>query len=234
VQKLAPALVTLALIGGAAAAFVSTQARKLDEPLVSSPKIENFFSPACGCETKATATLAVTLRKPDRVDAWIVDAAERRVRALAGDRPEPDGRISFEWDGRMDGGRLAPDGQYRLELRLRDQDREGIVPNPVTLDTRPPHAELLHVTRRLIEPEQGGRVLLRFRSDERSRPILLVDGRRAARRKVGDAGTRVFAWRGTLRGRPVRSGVHRLAIRVRDRAGNLSPPTQSVRVRVRR
>jgi flagellar hook capping protein FlgD len=230
-SRLAPAAITLALIGGAAAAFVWTQERKLDEPLVSSPKIENFFSPVCRCETKQTATLAVTLREPDRVDAYVVDGAERRVRTLARGRPAGSGRLSFEWDGRTDAGARAPDGQYRLELRLLGQDREGVIPNPVTLDTRPARAELLSAAPRVLEP--GGRVLLRFRSSERSRPILLVDGKRAARRKVGDPGRRAFAWRGTARGRPVRSGLHRLAIQVRDRAGNLSRPTRSVRVRVR-
>lgn len=68
-------------------------------------------------------------RASDDAVVRIIDRAEAPVRTLldGGSLAGDDTVQVFHWNGRTDSGDLAPPGLYRIEILLRDQDRE-IVP----------------------------------------------------------------------------------------------------------
>ena len=236
-RSLAVSIVTLVLIVGASVAFLRAQTLKLEPSPFERPRVERVFSPTCGCDTKATATLAFTVKVPVRVNATIVDAGGRPVRPLArGERWRP-GRRTLQWDGRDGAGRLVPDGDYRLRLGVVGRDEPIEVPTPVRVDTAPPRATRLTVTPANVRAgELSGRrpwrILVRFRGSEEARPLLLVDGRSATRLSVRRPGPVAIRWNGHVRGRPLARGRHAVAVRLRDGAGNLGAPSRPVRLRV--
>lgn len=242
-------VVTLVAILGASGAFVRAQTLKLEPPAIKRPQVERFFSPRCDCKDKSTATVTFSLRRPTLVDAQVIDEEGRLVRPLLDGARLPRGPRRLEWDGRDGAGRIAPDGQYRLRLVL-DGEREVILPKTITLDTEPPRATLISVAPRVIaaanadrkRPRRRGRRPLppatatevRYRASDRAKGLLLVDGRPTRRTRLRPPGPASLEWRGGLDERPARPGAYELSVRVRDRAGNLSAPTRSARVRVLR
>jgi hypothetical protein len=239
-RELALTLVTLALIVGASADFLLAQTLKLEPSPLDRPRVEAVFSPMCGCETKATATLAFSVREPFRVDAQMIDADDRAVRSLARAQAWGVGRRTLQWDGRDDAGRLVPDGPYRLRVRLLEGERrEIVVPTPVTVDSVPPTAELLAIEPRTLVPSPRGRpdrpaVKVRYRADEPARPTLLVDGHSATRRGPRPSGRSTIEWGGRARGDVLPPGTYAVAVQLRDRAGNRGRPSRALQVRVRR
>ncbi len=238
-RELALTLVTLALVAGAAAGFIRAQTLKLEPSPLDRARVEATFSPLCKCRSKAAATLAFTVRRAVRLDAEMIDADGRPVRTLAEDLRWSPGRRRLLWNGRDDAGRLVPDGPYRLRVRLLGADgREIVLPTPVVLDTEPPEATLVSVAPRVAAQAPDGRTLaepvdVRYETSEAgAQPVLLVDGRRAARLGPRVVGPRAIAWDGRARGRAVEPGPHTLAVRLRDRAGNTGPASRSVRVGV--
>ena len=236
-RALVLSLATLLLIAGASVGFLRAQELKLERSPFVRPRIERAFSPASGRSTKATATLAFTVTAPVRVDAEIADAAGRPVRMLARDARWSPGRRTLQWDGRDARGRIVPDGDYRLRLTLLGTRREIVVPTPVRVDTSPPRAALAGVSPRTLTLGRAERpparaIDVRYLASESARPLLLIDGRTATRRGVRPPGQSVLEWNGEARGRPVAPGAHVLAVRLRDRAGNLGPPSTGARVRV--
>jgi hypothetical protein len=64
----------------------------------------------------------------------IVDSHENIVRTLDSDVAlAKHRRVTYTWDGRTDGGELAPAGRYRLVVELPSEDREMIWPRRITL-----------------------------------------------------------------------------------------------------
>jgi flagellar hook assembly protein FlgD len=74
--------------------------------------------------------------RDDTVQVAMVDGAAQVVRVLA-DEPlreseaaeDPDAKPPahcFDWDGRDDAGQAVPPGLYRLQVTLRQAEREGI------------------------------------------------------------------------------------------------------------
>jgi hypothetical protein len=242
-------VVTLVVILGAAAAFVRAQTLKLEPSALKRPRVEQFFSPRCACGDKSTATISFSLRSPTLVDAQVVDEDGRMVRTLLYGARLPRARQRLEWDGRDQAGRLAPDGQYRLRLVL-DGEREVVLPKTITLDTEPPSAALISVAPRAIAaadpdrkqtrrrgrraPPPATAAEVRYRASEPAKGLLLVDGHPARRSRPRPPGAASLEWRGRVDDRPARPGTYELSVRVRDRAGNLSTPTGSARVRVLR
>ena len=135
--RLAPTLLALALIGATAVAFVVTERLKLERAPITAPRFTRDFSPVCNCPT-ARARLALRFRRPETIDAEIVDASGEPVRELARDRQVAAGVEVFVWDGRDDSGDIAPDGRYRLRLHFDRERRTILVPTDVRLDTKPP------------------------------------------------------------------------------------------------
>lgn len=235
-RRLAVTLLVLALLGGTTVAFAVTQRLKLERSPVTGTRFEKFFSPTCGCATDS-ATLSIRLRRADRIDAVVHDAAGEPVRVLAEDVERPAGRVSWEWDGRDDAGEVVADGTYRLRVHLRRQDRTISIPTPFNVDTAPPRVELLSVRPKVFSPDDDGRrdrIRLRYRSTEPGQPEVLVRGERAAHGRSRKRGRWGIHWGGRLAsGEVAPAGTYSVAVRVVDRAGNASEPTRSARVRVR-
>jgi hypothetical protein len=235
VRSLAVIVLVLVLLGGTAAAFAVTEVLKLERSPVTAPRFTKHFSPVCGCE-KEVARLSLRLRKADTVDAAIVDPGGNTVRTLVEDERFRRGPLTLEWDGRDDAGAQVADGRYRLRMRLEDQHRTIILPNPVFVDTQAPRVQLAGVGPQVFSPDDDGRrdrVDVSYSASEPARGTLLVDGAAARTGKLRAEGRASMRWDGTVLGRAVGPGLYALALRVEDRAGNVSEPTEAVPVRLR-
>jgi FlgD Ig-like domain len=64
----------------------------------------------------------------------IVDSHEDTVRTLDADVALDAGqKVTYVWDGRTDGGMVAPPGRYRVGVQLPDEDRDMIWPRRIFL-----------------------------------------------------------------------------------------------------
>ena len=175
--RLGPTLLVLALLAGTAAAFGVTEALKTSPSPILETQVAKTFSPVCGCATR-TARIAFRLRRDDRLVIAIQDSRGRTVRVLFSSRHRvPAGSHEWAWNGRLDGGARAPDGEYRPRVELEDADRAIVLPNRITLDTRPPRVTLVG------RPRLGGPgpVVVHYRVDEPARGLLTIGGSRIAR-----------------------------------------------------
>jgi hypothetical protein len=223
-RQIALTAAVLALVGATVAAFVVTERLKLERSPITAPRFDRRFSPTCDCTTDR-ARLTIRFRKSDKVDAAIVDRSDSVVRTLASDEHVGRGDVLWVWNGLSNGGVLARNGTYRLRLHLERSRRTFLVPTPVVLDTGPPRIRSLAVSTTRISPDGDGvddRVALTYRSGSKAWPTLLVDGRAAVRGKARAAGKARLEWGGRVDGRPLPAGRYRLALQLRDLAGNLS------------
>jgi hypothetical protein len=212
------------LLAGTAVAFAVTQGLKQERSPVFAVRFPRVFGP------HDPAVLQFKLRKRDTITLTIVDAGGKTVRAFRPQRHRR-GVVKQGWGGRTaPAGPFAPDGAYRLHVHLKRTDATIDVPTVFRLDTTPP--VLAHVSVAPRRLTRGGRVVIRYATDEPGQVILRVDGRRAVvtRPRVR---ARPFTWDGTVRGRPVTAGVHVLRLRAVDLVGNRSEPSRPLRVQVR-
>jgi hypothetical protein len=217
-----------ALLVATSAAFVVTEALKLERPSIRDMQGDRMLSPTCSCRKEA-AQLSFRLGKAASVDVAIVDADGEPVRRLASEARLGRGRAVFRWDGRDDSGAVVADGPYRLRVRLPAENRTVTFGQRIAVDTDPPALQLLEVDpRRLIPGDEG--LAIHLELDERARVFLAVDGRRADRFGIVERGTEEIVWRGTSRGRALPPGEYEIALRAKDRAGNRSPPTGGVEI----
>jgi FlgD Ig-like domain len=208
----------LVLLAGIAAAFVVTEDLKLQPDPIARPKLAKTFSPVCKCE-KATARIAFRLRAADSLTLTIVDDEGQVVRTLLREASFEPGDHAFGWDGRDEDGKILPEGRYRARVELRKLGRLIEFPQRIRLDTTPPRPRVVGVSRRLISPDDDGRgdaITIRYRVDEPSYVILLVNGRRQIRSKPGKQAIR---WAP----RRLRPGLEELRLVAVDLAGNRRP-----------
>ena len=234
-RPLAVTALVLVLLAATAAAFGVAERLKLGRSPVTAPRFDRSLAPTCGCES-ARARLSLTLRRPDTVDASIVDAAGKHVRLLVERSARRRGRTTFVWDGRDDRGQVAPDGLYRLRIALERSDRTIVVPTPIRVDGKPPRIALVSAAPRTFSPDGDGRadrVLFTYRASEGSYPVVRVGGRIVVRGKLRPAGPGRVRWRGRIEGRFAAPGVYRTSLEAVDAAGNRSEPTPAVSLRVR-
>lgn len=234
-RRLAVPLLVLSLLVATTAAFAVTEALKLEPSALSRPRFDRIFSPTCGCP-QSTARLAFRLRDADTIDAVIVDAEGDLVRTLASESRETAGRLVFRWNGDDDAGAVVPDGAYRLRVHLDDERRTIVIPNVVRVDTDPPTVELVEISPTVLSPdgdERSDRARIDLRLTERARPLVLVDGAVAAPARPRSRGRSALVWPGTTRRGPLPAGSYVVTLRARDRAGNLSAPTEGTVVRIR-
>jgi hypothetical protein len=130
----------------------------------------------------------------------------------------------------------VPDGAYRVRLDFPDEDRTITLPNPVRVDTQAPAIELVSVAPRRLSPDGDGirdAAAIVWRSDERARPVVLVDDVVAFAGRTSEPGTAAVEWDGTAGGEPLAAGRYLVSLAARDVAGNLSTATEAVAVRIR-
>jgi hypothetical protein len=219
-----------ALLVATTAAFVVTEALKLERPPVGLMGAPKAFSPTCEC-AKQTARLSFRLRKDDSIDLAIVDEEENVVRTLATDARPGRGRVRIRWGGRNDAGTIVSDGQYRLRVHLDEEDRTVTFRRSFAVDTDPPEILLLEVgDTRLTTGSEG--IGIRIELSEPTRVNLRVDGRRALKFGLVESGTETVVWPGTARGLSLPPGEYEIALRGRDRAGNRSQLTRTVEIEI--
>jgi hypothetical protein len=225
-SRIAVALVVLVLVAGTAAAFTVSEKLKLERSPVTAPRFARQFSPVCDCATDV-ARLMLRFRRAETVDAVVVDAQGEPIRVLAERERVGKGDHTFTWDGRGVGGEIVPDGTYRLRLRLRNGGRTILVPTTIRVDTKAPKVVLVRVRPKAFSPGGGGRkghVKVVYRSSERGRPELLVDGHPAVTGRIRGKGSASLNWGGKVGGETVEVGSYELSVRVSDLAGNVSRP----------
>lgn len=232
--RLPQTLVVLALLAATASAFAVTERLKLERSPVTGTQVDRVFSPVCEC-ARDVAVISFVLRRPGVLGVDVLDRDGRAVRTLVENRREPAGRVSYTWDGRDELERVVPEGVYRPRVRIREHGRTIVMPNPIRVDTTPPRITIVRAFPRVFSPDGDGRrerVTVWYEIDEPARAMMLVDGRR----RVLGRGLRQegrLVWFGRIDGRPVRPGLYELRLRAIDRAGNRSPRTRAVTVRVR-
>lgn len=227
-------LVVLALLVGTAAAFAVTEQLKLERSPITATRVDKVFSPVCECP-RDFALVSFVLRRPETVTVRIQDSEGEPIRTLVRRRSEAKGRVSYTWDGRDDLDRVVAEGIYRPRVELERHGRTIVMPNRIRVDTTQPRIVLTSVRPRVFSPDgdgYGDRVSVRFRVDERSRPVLLVDGSARVRGKFRRSAGKLV-WFGNLDGRVARPGTYELRLRAVDEAGNRSHRTRAVAVRVR-
>lgn len=232
-RRVAVTALVLVLLAGTAAAFTITEALKLEEPPLRAPKHDQIFSPTCGCPTRS-AKLSFRLRRADRLDLVITSDGEP-VRTLLRDLDVPGGPVRVRWDGRDDAGAIVPDGAYRLRVHLQKEDRTIVIPNEIHVDTEAPSLTEVTVSPDVFSPDGDARrdsVTIAYRTNETGQAVVFVEGRLAVEGRFRRKGERMVVWDGKVEGRFLREGVYAPFVRVRDRAGNLSPATKlSVEIR---
>jgi hypothetical protein len=133
-RRIAVTVLVLALLGGTAAAFALTEALKLEGRAISRLRVTEAFSPEATCSPRK-ATFAFRLRRSGAIDAVVVDADGRPVRTLASGLTREARRIRLRWDGTIDDGRRAAEGEYRLQLYLHRDDRTVTTAKAVRLES---------------------------------------------------------------------------------------------------
>jgi hypothetical protein len=224
------ALLVVGLLGGTVAAFAVTEHLKLERSPVYRTKVGKLLGPNCRCE-HAQIQIRFALRKPQTLTVAIVDLRRRVVRTLLESGPRPRGEQRLSWDGRDDAGQVVPAGTYKPLVRLAQDRRTILMPNPIKVDPTAPRVSLVSVAPRAFSPDGDGRrdvVRVRFRVSERARAILFANGRQRVKvRRYQQAG--VLKWYGS----ELPSGRYRLVLRAVDRTGNLSRPAPAGVVRIR-
>jgi hypothetical protein len=223
-----------ALAAATVGAFFVTQHLKVSTPLIAgsprpSPPVISPNGNGCGGSHRVAKFSFYLLHRADDVAVYVVDPGGTIVRTLASGRHmrrgvrNPDGL--FQWDGREDNGRVAPDGTYYFRVALLHQNRTVEYTRvPVTVTSSPPRPAVTSVSPALI-PQAGAPVVIRYRGDERravtvriyrtdlSGPPLPV--------KRFRAGWRGATWDGRIHQLPAPAGTYLVGLEVQDKACNI-------------
>jgi hypothetical protein len=225
-KRLAPTILVAALLVATATAFAVTEHLKLEDSPVLGTRFPPVFSPRLVEER-----IGFRLRREEDIQLDIADSKGTIVKHGVGSGVFGQAYHQFAWDGRDDSGRIVPDGIYRVELTLKDEDRTIEFPSTITVDSTPPAIQDVKIRHGVFSPDGDGRadrVDVRYRLGEPAWAILYVDGKR-----VGRSGRRkpigVYPW--YARGK--KPGEYRLALAAQDRAGNIAPSTREFKVRLR-
>jgi hypothetical protein len=228
VTRLGPTLLVAFLLAGTAVAFAVTQGLKLQKSPIYGTRFDKVGGP------HNPLKLQFRLRKRDKVTAVVVNGDGDVVRTLI-DGERRRGTVKKRWNGRTDAGTFAPDGTYKLRVRLAGEHRTILIPTTFRLDFTPPVLSAVTVRPTTFSPDgdgRGDRVLVRYRTNEPARALLTVNGTRVTRGRLRIV-PRPVPWSGDIDGAKARPGRYVLRLRVQDRAGNRSKPSQPLLVTLR-
>jgi len=222
------------LVIATVAAFFVTQSLKTDEPVVLRFAVDSpfTFSPD-GDGTQDSLRLGFDLSEPAEVSFSLLDEEGNEVRRLVDDRDlAGDTKHRFEWDGRDDGGKVVPDGEYRMRVVRRKEGRAVDSFKDVDVDTTPPKVAITSATPGVVDPGDGPvRIRVGYAGPVNALPefrVYRTEGGpvRIVRRFRGDGG-KTGTWDGSvISGETAVDGSYAFQVRVRDKAGNaaLAPP----------
>lgn len=213
----------LLLVGATFSAFFVAQRLKSAPAVVTVGRLTQYFSPN-GDGRRDRNEISVRVTEADDVTLSVVDGDGDEVRRLLTAAPaEPYRPLRATWDGSTDAGSRAPDGTYRVRIRLHRQGRSVDVQRAIRLDTTPPRPRILGIEPPVTGPEPGE---IRFSLRGASRfqgsrfRVLRTDGARPVEvarfaRKGGRKRIRWSAWPPDTA-----PGTYMVVAEVRDRAGN--------------
>jgi hypothetical protein len=217
------------------AAFFAAQELKSKPPRIGF-KATPFFSPNKDGRFDRARASFVLLQRADDVAATVVDReGEDVVELLPSTFAAIGERKQVAWDGRLDSGRMAPDGTYRLRLNLRRQGRAVVLPRNIVKDTRPPDVRITSIGPEkdtVPQPEflpraDGAPARVSLRAPARHKQLLVYRTDVSPPRPVFDKpvqladDARRWEWDGTVDGRRVAAGTYVVIGRARDQAGNV-------------
>jgi flagellar hook assembly protein FlgD len=132
-SSLAP-LLLCALAAAVLLALAVVQRVKLEGAVLDLARVTRLTGPEAGQNRKVEVEFRMRSDSDDAV-IRIVNRDEEPVATLAeGVELEGDERVYvFYWDGRDESGSRVPRGRYRVEILLRDQDREILPEEDVLL-----------------------------------------------------------------------------------------------------
>ena len=223
-RKPAPTILVAALLVATATAFAVTEHLKLEDSPVINTRFPALFSPK---ETEAR--IGFRLRREEEISLDIADANGKVVKHAVGSGLFGQAFHQFAWDGRDDSGRIVPDGTYRVQLTLEDEDRTIEFPRTITVDSTPPTIEV-DLQHQVFSPDGDGRadrVDIHYGFGEPAWGILYVNGKRVGR-TYRKKPTGIYSWYGKGK----KPGEYRLALGAVDLAGNQTS-TREFLVRLR-
>ena len=211
-KTLAPTLIVAGLLAATATSFAVEERLKLEDSPVLKTQVESVFSPKVG-----EGKIGFQLRREENIGLDIVDDNGTVVRRALGAGVFGNSFHQFAWDGRNDAGQIVPDGVYRVQLQLKDEDRTIEFPTTIRVDSTPPTIDV-QLKHQVFSPDGDRRadqlgVIYRF--SEPARAVLFVNGRPVARR-FGKKPAGSFTW--YAKGR--KPGTYRVALAAKDVAGN--------------
>jgi len=248
-----PVVAFVALVAATVAAFFITQHLKVATPLIAgypSP-VPAGINPVSGTRCYDPAVRKTLnyrmmrisfylLHQSDRVDVWVVDAHRRRVATLASGTFMPGGshpvRRQFVWNGHEQGGSLAPDGEYFVEVHLIGQGRYVTISNnsgpiPFRVITTPPNPVITLVSPHLIRQSRPTPVRIDFTGNGSRLATVLIyrlgSHRHPILVKTFLTGGHSAVWNGLIQKRPASPGTYVIGLGVTDLACNTGyfPPT---------
>lgn len=221
----------MGLLIATAAAFAITERLKLVKSPVTGTRVTAVFSPA-----HSQASIRVKLRRSDRVTVTVLSAGQHLVRTLVAGRRLPRGQNIFTWGGRTDGGALARQGTYRVEIHLANQHRTILLPNTIVLDTVPPEVRGATVNRDAFSPDgdhQADSVTIHYTLSEHARAVVYFRGHKILGPTHRGKPTGKITWYGRDNGALLPPGVYTLEVGAIDAAGNVTPAADRWPVRIR-
>jgi len=205
-------LIVAGLLVATATAFAVTERLKLEDSPVLGTQITDLFSPK-----KGEAKIGFRLRREEDIRLDVVDDHGTVVRHALGSGVFGQAFHQFAWDGRNDAGQIVPDGVYRVQVRLKDEDRTIEFPDTVRVDSTPPTIDV-RLKHQVFSPDgdhRADQLNVNYRFSEPAYAILFVNGKpigRSFRKKP----VLSFPW--PAKGK--KPGTYRVALAARDLAGN--------------
>jgi flagellar hook capping protein FlgD len=234
-QRLLTSATLVALLVATAAAFAITERLKLTKSaLMPGTKVSKAFSPTCGC-VRARANIRIVLRRADTVTVAVVNSHRDEVATLAAGVAYRRGAAKFQWDGRTDSRKFAPDGSYRVRVHLANQRQTIVLPNVIQLDTKAPDVVDVKQNRDVFSPDgdrQADFVRIAYALSKPAHLALFLGGRRVLYTHLHpQRGT--VSWKGIAHNHLLRPGEYTLEVGAVDLAGNRTPADKRLRIHVR-
>jgi FlgD Ig-like domain len=232
-----------ALVVATVAAFFVTQHLKVTTPLLAGypAPYPATINPVGGvtCDGVNHRRMSISfylLHRSDDVDVYVRDQSGAIVATLATGRHmrrgvrKPDG--VFLWNGREDDGKVAPDGDYFIDVDLIHQGRMVEISNsagqplPVTVDTTIPHPVITSIVPSLLTgpvaavrihytgTQSRGVTVRIYRTDPPGAPRLVKSF------FSPPTPSRVAVWDGRIDKRPAPAGTYLVSISATDAACN--------------
>lgn len=218
-----------ALVVASFAAFFVIHRVKSEPALIRVGGLSRYFSPACDCDRR-TNEFWISLGTDDRVTVDVVRADGSPVRRLTTDRVlKAYRRLVLAWDGTLPSGQRAPDGLYRIRVRVPSRRRVAVIQTTMRLDTVAPRPVLCvgevcssDAGDRAIRVSKDRPVDIRIKGRSKRYATQVVVRRREQGRWIRDREYEVTSPRLRISPASTTSKARRyeVVVAVRDRAGN--------------